>query len=149
MHSLLERFKPAVGKGMLLLLSGFMWIAVGVMLLNYAYHWLEEEGGRAALFLAVAGFLCSLVIHHFGFLKVVDKNLARILPMKGKRCLFAFQPWKSYLIILVMIAMGIGLRHSPIPKPYLSILYLGIGMALILSSIRYLRAFLKETYGNE
>jgi hypothetical protein len=149
MHSLLERFKPAVGKGMLLLLSGFMWIAVGVMLLNYAYHWLEEEGGRTALFLAVAGFLCSLVIHHFGFLKVVDKNLARILPMKGKRCLFAFQPWKSYLIILVMIAMGIGLRHSPIPKPYLSILYVGIGMALILSSIRYLRAFLKETYGNE
>jgi hypothetical protein len=149
MHSLLERFKPAVGKGMLLLLSGFMWIAVGVMLLNYAYHWLEEESGRTALFLAVAGLLCSLVIHHFGFLKVVDKNLARILPMKGKRCLFAFQPWKSYLIILVMIAMGIGLRHSPIPKPYLSILYIGIGMALILSSIRYLRAFLKETYGNE
>ena len=149
MHSLLERFKPAVGKGMLLLLSGFMWIAVGIMLLNYAYHWLEEEGGRTALFLAVAGLLCSLVIHHFGFLKVVDKNLARILPMKGKRCVFSFQPWRSYLIILVMIAMGIGLRHSPIPKPYLSILYIGIGMALILSSIRYLRTFLKVTYGNK
>jgi len=134
---------------MLLLLSGFMWIAVGIMLLNYAYHWLEEEGGRTALFLAVAGLLCSLVIHHFGFLKVVDKNLARILPMKGKRCVFSFQPWRSYLIILVMIAMGIGLRHSPIPKPYLSILYIGIGMALILSSIRYLRTFLKVTYGNK
>ncbi len=134
---------------MLLLLSGFMWIAVGMLLLNYAYQWLEEEGGRTALFLAVAGLLCSLVIHHFGFLKVVDKNLARILPVKGKRCIFAFQPWKSYLIILMMIAMGIGLRHSPIPKPYLSILYIGIGMALILSSIRYLRTFLKVTYGNE
>lgn len=149
MFTLLERFKPAVGKGVLLLLSGVMWIAVGIMLLHYAYQWLVERGGIPALVLAVIGLVCSLAIHHFGFLKIVDKNLSRILPLKGKRCVFAFQPWKSYLIILVMVGMGIGLRHSPIPKPYLAVLYLGIGMALILSSLRYLRVFLRETYGSE
>jgi hypothetical protein len=144
MVSKLEQFKPAVGKGSLLLLSGLMWVGVGIMLLNYAYHWLALRGGKGALALGFAGLAASLVIHHFGFLKVVDKNLARILPMEGKRCLFAFQPWKSYLIIVVMIGMGIGLRHSPIPKPYLAVLYIGIGMALILSSLRYLRAFLRQ-----
>ncbi len=136
-----QRLKPAVGKEILVLLSGVLWILVGLMLLNYARQWLMALGGGAAVALAVAGLCFSLIIHHFGFLRVVDKNLGRILPMQGKRCLFAFQSWKSYLIVVVMIAMGIGLRHSPIPKPYLSVLYIGIGLALILSSLRYLRYF--------
>ena len=50
----------------------------------------------------------------------------------------------SYIIIAVMIIMGTLLRHSEIPKPYLAILYTGIGFALILSSIRYIRIFIKE-----
>lgn len=135
----LDRFKPAVGKRALLLLSGLVWIAVGFMLLRFAYIWLRAEGGGSATALGGAGLLLALLIHHFGFLKVVDKNLGRILPMEGKKCVFAFQPWRSYLIVAVMIAMGVGLRHSPIPKQYLAVLYTGIGMALVLSSVRYLR----------
>jgi len=41
-----------------------------------------------------------------------------------------------------MVSMGIGLRHSSIPKPYLSIIYLGIGVALFLSGTRYFRKLL-------
>jgi hypothetical protein len=145
MKAPLDRFKPAVEKRVLILLSGVMWIAVGTMLLNFAYGWLAGEGGGVAFVLAAAGLCVSLAIHHFGFLKVVDKNLGRILPMQGKRCVFAFQSWKSYLIIVVMIGMGIGLRHSSIPKPYLAVLYIGIGMGLILSSVRYLRVFLRRS----
>ncbi|MEK6776905.1 MAG: hypothetical protein AABY87_08505 [bacterium] len=129
---------------MLILLSGLMWIGVGIMLLSLALHWLVAKGGTDAILLGAVGFLGSLVIHRYGFLKVVDKNLGRILPMQGKRCLFAFQSWKSYLMIVVMIGMGIGLRHSSIPKHYLAVLYIGIGMALVLSSMRYLRVFLKH-----
>lgn len=62
-------------------------------------------------------------------------------------CVFSFMPWKSYLIILIMMAMGVTLRHSAIPKHYLAILYTCIGLALILSSMRYMRAFLKEVRG--
>jgi hypothetical protein len=37
-----------------------------------------------------------------------------------------------------MVAMGIYLRHySPIPKPYLAILYIGLGVSLYASSIQY------------
>ncbi len=37
-----------------------------------------------------------------------------------------------------MIAMGIYLRHSsPIPKPYLAILYIGLGASLFVSSLQY------------
>ena len=44
----LERYKPAVGKRMLLLFSGIVWIAVGTMLLSFAYRWLTEAGGAEA-----------------------------------------------------------------------------------------------------
>jgi hypothetical protein len=70
--------------------------------------------------------------------------LKRILPSDDKKCLFSFVSWKSYLIIAVMIAMGTILRRSAIPKQYLAILYIGIGLALILSSVRYMRIFLRE-----
>ncbi len=112
------------------------------MLLSLAAGWLRE--GHAHVFLLVAvGVFAALLIHHFGFLRVVDKNLSRILPMEGKRCVFSFMSWKSYLMVVLMMAMGMGLRHSPIPKPLLAVLYIGIGLALILSSIRYLRVLLQ------
>jgi hypothetical protein len=46
------------------------------------------------------------------------------------------------MIIIVMVTMGTSLRHSAIPQQYLAILYTGIGLALILSSLRYIRAFI-------
>jgi hypothetical protein len=63
------------------------------------------------------------------------------LPVTSKKCIFSFMTWRSYLIVLVMVSMGIALRHSALPKDYLSILYNGIGLALFLSGIRYLRFF--------
>ena len=71
-------------------------------------------------------------------------DLERILPMDEKKCLFSFIPWKSYLIIVVMITIGAILRHSVIPKQYLAIVYTAIGLALILSSVRYMRVFFRE-----
>lgn len=125
-------------------LAGFVWICVGAMLLLLASSWLLNVANANSTVFAGAGVALALLVHHFGFLRIVDKNLRRILSMDGKKCLFAFIPWRSYLIIAVMIAMGITLRHSAIPKQYLAVLYIGIGLALILSSVRYMRVFLRE-----
>lgn len=142
MHGILNKMKPAAGTSVLIFLSAAMWLCVGYMLVSMAYSWLRQVDFNTSVLLALTGILAALIIHHFGFLRVVDKNLARILPMQGKRCLFAFMSWKSYLNVVLMIAMGILLRHSPIPKPYLAVLYIAIGLALALSSIRYLRVLL-------
>ena len=144
MQKNLNRLKPAVDKRVLLFLAGMMWIGVGTMLLFLSYTWLNAFQDPDSFLFEGMGVAAAMLIHHFGFLKIVDKNLGRILPMEGKRCVFSFLSWKSYLMIGLMIAMGVLLRHSAIPKRYLSILYTGIGLALVLSSIRYLRVLLNQ-----
>jgi uncharacterized membrane protein len=139
---MIDKMKPAVDKNVLIFISFLVWVAVGTMLLLFTYSWLNNSQVTSPLVFIGAGVGAALIIHHFGFLKIVDKNLGRILPMEGKKCFFSFMTWKSYLIVVVMVTMGIMLRHSSIPKKYLSILYIGIGLSLILSSIRYLRVFL-------
>jgi hypothetical protein len=137
----MRKFTPLVDKRILVLLSGLMWCGVGVMLIIFAVSWLSPYNGKEQLFFYSAGFLAAMPIRHFGFLKIADKNLNRLLPLTEKKCLFSFMTWKSYIIVLLMVSMGIALRHSSIPKRYLSILYNGIGLALFLSGIRYFRFF--------
>jgi uncharacterized membrane protein len=68
---------------------------------------------------------------------LVRKNVDRFSSKRDRFCIFAFQEWKSYLIIVVMMSMGMALRHSVIPKPYLAAMYLGIGGGLFLASFGY------------
>jgi hypothetical protein len=139
----LKRFTPSVDKKILVLLAGLMWCGVGIMLISYAVSWLSLCTVREQVLFYSIGFLAAMPIHHFGFLRIADKNLNRLLPLIEKRCLFSFMTWRSYLIVLVMVSMGIALRHSAIPKRYLSVLYNGIGLALFLSGIRYFRFYVK------
>ena len=140
----LEKYKPAAEKNLLVLMAGIIWVGVGIMLLVLAFSWLEADAGSNIYLFGGVGLVLALLVHHFGFLRIVDKNLKRIIPMTGKKCVFSFITWKSYLLIIVMMTMGIMLRHSSIPKPYLAIIYTAIGLALILSSFRYMRVFIRE-----
>jgi hypothetical protein len=141
MSPIVQRIVPAVPRRTLMLLAGLVWMGVGGMLLRLAVDWLGHGQAWHPYLLGGAGALAALVIHHFGFLRVANRNLERILRMTGKRCAFAFMSWRSYLLVVVMMAMGLALRHSPIPKPMLAVLYVGIGLGLVLSAFRYLRVF--------
>ena len=140
----IDKYKPAVTKTILLFLAGITWIFVGLMLLFLALSWLSTLSKIDVYLYSGAGMFLALLVHHFGFLRIVDKNLKRILQMDERRCFFTFISWKSYLIIAVMVTMGALVRHSMIPKKYLAVLYIGIGLALILSSVRYIRVFYRE-----
>lgn len=144
MNLKVKNLKPAVKKPVLLFLSGIMWFCVGIMLNAFATHWLIIYGKSLSFLFAGIGCLLALTIHHFGFLKVADKNLGRIDLLSERPCVFSFMSWKSYILVAVMISLGITLRHSSIPKQYLAIIYIGIGLALMLSSIRYFRVLIFE-----
>jgi len=148
MNQKLSKYDPVVDRRLLIVLSGIIWSSIGIMLCNLSYGWLTRESARIHLWLALAGIFLAIMIHHFGFLKLVNSNIDRILAKKGKVCIFGFQPWKSYIIILIMISMGNLIRQSPLPKPYLSVIYIGFGGAMLLSSFRYYRIFFKNMFRN-
>lgn len=107
------------------------------MLINLAYKWLHPSDNPFALYFAVPGIIAAALAYYFGFSKIALKNIARLYTLPAKACIFAFQAWKSYLIIVFMIVLGITLRHSALPNDYLAVIYITIGGALFLSSIHY------------
>jgi len=133
----LKNLKPAVSKTWLLVLAGLMWSVVGLMLCRFAYLWLAVIQGRWIAPLELLGILLALIAHQFCFSRIAQKNIARLSLLTEKTCIFAFQRWKSYFLIGLMITLGIALRNLPIPKLYLAVLYTTIGGALFMASFQY------------
>lgn len=141
------KWTPSTKKIWLYLTAGLMWSGVGIMLVAFAAHWLGFVHSWTVLLLILAGLLLAAGIYFFGFSKLASSNILRIFNIPKERvCLFAFQKWTSYPLVLVMIAMGIYLRlYSPIPKPYLAIFYIGLGASLFVSSLQYYSQALRAT----
>ena len=142
-----SKWTPATKKIWLHLTAGIMWSGVGIMLVAFAATWLGLVHSWTVLLLILAGLLLAAGIYFFGFSKLASSNIQRIIKIPKQRvCLFAFQKWTSYPLVLVMVGMGIYLRrYSPIPKPYLAILYLGLGASLFGSSLKYYSQVIRST----
>jgi hypothetical protein len=134
---MIEKLNPRAGKKWLFLLAGLMWSGVGIMLCALAFGWLNADHSWRAIGFGLLGLAVSLVIYRFGFVHIAHKNIRRVNTFIDKVCVFAFMPYKSYLLVAFMMTLGIVLRHSSIPKVYLSVLYSGIGAALFWSSLHY------------
>ncbi|MFH2055859.1 MAG: hypothetical protein ABIJ61_07870 [bacterium] len=135
---------PSAKRKWLVLFAGLLWTAVGAVLAAMACYWFAAYEGNLILPLAL-GIVGGVAIFWFGFSRLAAENLTRIYtqaPGKEKVCLFAFQNKRSYFMVVIMMAMGYAMRHSPLPKIYLAPFYLAIGLALALASLLYYRHLL-------
>jgi hypothetical protein len=139
MGSFLQRYNPTTDRHGLVRVAAATWCCAGLIVLSLGAGWLIERGGPVALLLATAGLPFGFAVHHFGLSRIVRRNVARIRARPERSCVFGFQPWRSYLLIAIMITMGITLRQTAIPKPWLAVPYTGMGLALLLSAVRYWR----------
>jgi hypothetical protein len=131
--------EPAARRETLVLVAGIVWSLVGLILVVVAIAWLSSSP-RNVLLMVLGGATVGYAIYRFGFSHLARRNLTRIYtqsPQKDKVCIFAFQNTRSYLLVIVMMGLGYGLRHSGIPKTYLAAIYIAIGIALMLSSLLY------------
>ena len=135
----IKNLKPAAPKIWLQLLAGVIWTAVGGYLIYLALGWILDPSLSDPWYYWIPGLVLASLIYKFGFSKLALKNSRRIEQIQVDRpCLFAFQEWHSYPLVLVMMLLGIGLRkYSPLPKPLLGMLYLGIGGGLGSASMHY------------
>jgi hypothetical protein len=135
----LSNLKPTVPKCWLFAASGLMWSVVGSMMGVTAIRWLTDGGMVRCMGFELAGLVLAVLFFRWSFGGIAQNNIRRLRRLPERGCFFAFQAWKSYLIIMVMIALGVILRQSPIPKHFLAVAYTAIGGALILGSLYYYR----------
>lgn len=139
MTELLENWTPAATKPWLYTVAGIMWFGVGLYLCSLTVESLSPVKKGDKFWLITGGVILAFGIYAFGFSRFANKNIQRIATIpKKKVCIFAFQRWSSYPLLVAMISLGIFLRlYSPIPKPWLAVMYIGIGGSLFLASFHY------------
>lgn len=136
-----RRLRPSVNRRWLWLISGLMWWAVGMMLCGMAAKWLAGLAWPVSASGLAVGLGAGILIYRFGFSRIARRNITRIENKPDQVCLFAFQAWKSYLLILLMMALGYGLRSSQMPRLIIAVIYSAIGTGLTLSSSLYFLRF--------
>ena len=137
----LLKCRPAVSRHWLWLTAGLFWSVVGIALCVAACYWLSDIPWPMSAVGAAAGFGSGVAIYRFGFSRIARKNIRRIFQQPDRVCFFAFQAWRSYLLIAVMVLLGYTLRHSQLHRLILAVIYSGIGTGLSLSSTLYYEEF--------
>ncbi len=129
---------PRVHKNILILIAGVLWSGVGILLNFFASRWYHILSQNELIIAIIVGVLLGTAISYFGFSGLAQKNIDRINLYKNKVCMWAFQKWQSYILIIFMISLGIFMRTSGfVPKIILTPLYIGIGFALFTASFKY------------
>lgn len=140
---MLNKFKPSINKKYLILISGVLWSGIGVLLNWIAFKWVLDFEQWQIIFTYSIGILMGLIIASFGFSKLAKKNIDRIMRYPEKVCVFGFQRWQMYIMIVIMMSMGLFMRTTTlIPKYLLAPVYVSIGLALFISSFVYYKKLL-------
>ncbi|OQX97325.1 MAG: hypothetical protein B6I20_12845 [Bacteroidetes bacterium 4572_117] len=138
---------PKVNKNILILISGILWTGVGILLMKIASKWFNLLIGNELIYAIIGGIILGTMISYFGFSNLALKNIERINFYKDKVCMWAFQKWQSYILIIFMISLGIFMRKSSfMPKFILTPMYIGIGFALFTASFKYYIFLFKLRY---
>ena len=130
--------KPAVRKKWLYFVSGVLWLLVGLFFCLRAFFWLKPLALKGLGLFSLA-LVLSFLVGRLGLSRIAFRNLRRLDEQPDKICCFAFQPWRSYLIIGLMILLGVTLRRSSLPRPLLGFLYAVMGGGLVTASFFYFR----------
>ncbi len=141
MNKAFHSCKPSVRRNWLVFAAGVVWLSVGIGLIVVACYWFYRSAWPLSLVLGAVSLALGVIVYSFGFSRIVRKNLERIGGKPEVVCLFAFQGWRSYFLILIMMLMGYGIRHLPVPKDVAAVVYFTMGLALCFGSSLYFRHF--------
>ena len=139
----LSRFKPGATTHTHLLMSAVLWTFIGLLLLTKGVFRLSQLADWQLL-IVVAAILTGSLKAYFILDKSARRGINRILTFKDGTCLGAVYSYKTWILVLCMMGLGVMLRSSSLPISVLSFLYLTIGWALLVSSRLAWRAWLSE-----
>jgi hypothetical protein len=130
-ESLKKRLKPGVGRSAHLFAAPFIWTVVGIVLMERGLGWI-------GLHLTLRLLIIALLVGTAKSLTVLDraakKGLHRIMGFGDSTCIGAVYPWKTWLLVVLMMMLGLALRKLTHPGAIIGAIYFAIGWALLLSS---------------
>jgi hypothetical protein len=127
----LARFKPGVQRTTHLQVAAVLWSCAGLLLLSRGVEWLRVAD---LVLLAVPAILLGFGKSRYILDRTARKGVERILALKDGTCLGAVYSKWTWLLVLAMMAMGIVLRNSDLPRTLLAVVYVTVGWALLFSS---------------
>jgi hypothetical protein len=142
--SVIAMLNPAVPKKYLFGLAGVLWTLAGLVLCVRAIVWLSAFSLGVELALETTSFVIGALGYVFLFVRIVQKNIDRIRQLPDRACVFAFSAWRGYVMIGLMMAIGITLRNTSIPKYFLAVPYTAMGAILLIGSARFFGLFINS-----
>ena len=127
----LKRFKPGVSPRIHLVCAAALWTGIGGFLLVRGIILLKSGGG---LWLIVAGVVLGSLKSFVVLDRSASRGIERISRFSDNTCIGAVYSWKTWLLVLAMMAMGVMIRTLNLPVLPVGTLCVAIGWALIFSS---------------
>ncbi len=137
----LETHKPRGGRRTQLLLAEIMWTLVGSGLLTVGLRWIVQHYGQPGLLYVMPFLVLGLVKAFFVLDPIAGRTIDRIEVRGDSHCLGGFFSFRSWALILGMMAAGQILRATPLPRADLGFVYAAVGLALLVSSRALWRAW--------
>jgi hypothetical protein len=123
-----------------LMLAWLMWVVVGAGLAGFGARWLLQAAPVLAPWIALAAVAIGVLKSRLVLDGVARKVVDRIRARGDGRCLGGFLSWRTWGLVVLMMAAGRVLRGT-FARGIVGPLYIVVGCALILSSRNSLRAW--------
>lgn len=128
--SWLARLKPKASTTTSLLAAALMWSCIGSFLMVRGYF---LHPALSAIFFGLALGL-GTVKAYLVIGRAARKNIARIVARPDGMCIGGIYSWRMWGLVVCMMVGGRLLRKSPVPSLIVSVIYIAVGWALLLSS---------------
>ncbi|MHC4473940.1 MAG: hypothetical protein ACYTDY_10350 [Planctomycetota bacterium] len=98
--------------------------------------WLATGDTAGSPWLLVPAAILGLVKARFLLRPAADRVIERIRQRGDGRCAGGFLSPRTWLFVLLMAAAGRLLRSTPVPRAVIGFVYLAVGVALPIASVR-------------
>ena len=127
----LARLKPGVSPRTHLFCASALWTLIGLLLLYRGIVYLAKEN---LLPLVIVGILLGSLKSYLILNKSAAKGVERIKRFGDKTCIGAVYSWRTWLLVVAMMVLGVILRMSPVPVGVIGTICTAIGWSLLYSS---------------
>lgn len=127
----LARFKPGVSPRTHLFCASTLWTVIGLLLLYRGIGYLAQDN---LLPLTIVGIILGSLKSYLVLNKAAAKGVERIKRFGDKTCIGAVYSWRTWLLVLAMMVLGLLLRMSPVPAGVIGTVCTAIGWSLLYSS---------------